>query len=174
MEKTPFTYQRWYVKILFSGIMLFVALPTQLLIAKWMKIGEANFWYGAICVISMLILLFAYYQCAQKFRWFVREGVYWVKDGVVFIQTKDKIYELENVTWLRGTTVSVYGHSKSGMLVVQCGKKKTVFVSFSTKSIDNFSECELLSLFEAILKNNPTLKKDDTLDFWYEAKRELF
>ncbi len=173
MEKTPFTYQRWHLKILFSGVMLLIAIPIQFFIAKWMEIEEANFWYGAICVISMLGLLLVYYQCAQKLKWFVREGVYWVNNGVVYIQTKNKIYELKNVTWLRGTTVSVYGHSKSGMLVVQSGKKKTVFVSFSTKSIDHFSECELLSLFETILEYNPTLKKDDTLDFWYEAKREL-
>lgn len=171
MEKTPFTYQRWYVKILFSGVMLFVAIPAQFLIAKWMKIEEANVWYGAICVISMLVLLFAYYQCAQRFRWFVREGVYWVNDGVVFIQTKDKIYEFKNVTWLRGTTVSAYGLSKSGMLVVQCEKKKIVFVSFSTKQVDNFSKCELLPLFETILDYNPALQKDDTLDFWYEIKK---
>lgn len=173
MEKTPFRYQRWYLKILLSGVMLFIAIPIQLLIAEWMKIEEANFWYGAICVISMLILLFAYYQCAQKLKWFVREGAYWVNDGVVYIQTKNKIYELKNVTWLRGTTVSAYGFSKSGMLVTQCGKKKVTLVSFSTKPIDNFSECDLLSLFETILTHNPTLKKDDTLDFWYEVKREL-
>lgn len=171
MEKTPFIYQRWYLKIFLSGIVLFIAIPIQLLIAKLMKIEEANFWYGAICVISMLVLLFAYYQCAQMFRWFVREGAYWVNDRVVYIQTKNKIYELKNVTWLRGTIVSAYGFSKSGMLVAQCEKKKTVLVSFSTKPIDNFSECDLLLLFETILKHNPTLTKDETLDFWYEAKK---
>ena len=83
-----------------------------------------------------------------------------------------KIYELKKVNWLRGTTVSVYGMAKAGMLVIQSEKKKIVLVSSQTKSVDSFADSELLRIFEKILEHNTELKKDDALDFWYESKSE--
>ena len=83
---------------------------------------------------------------------------------------KEIFSELKKVNWLRGTTVSVYGMAKAGMLVIQFGKKKIIFVSSQATSIDSFSNCELLQLFGTILEYNTDLIKDDTLDFWYEIK----
>ena len=135
-----------------------------------MDIEFANFWYILICGIIMLICLFIYYKFTQKYKWFERKGAYWIKDEIVYIQIQNKIYELNKVNWLRGTTVSVYGMAKAGMLVIQSGKKKIIFVSSQATSIDSFSNCELLQLFETILEYNTDLIKDDTLDFWYEIK----
>ena len=171
MEKTPFTYQRWFLKILFSAVTFCVVIPIQLLIAKWLGIEYANFLYLLICAVVVLAFLFVYYKCAQKYKWFVRQGAYWVNDGIVYIEKQNKVYQVKNVTWLRGTTVSIYGLSKSGMLVVQCEKEKIILVSFSSNEIHDFSECELLPLFETILEYNPALQKDGTLDFWYEIKK---
>ena len=60
--------------------------------------------------------------------------------------------------------------AKSGMLVIQLDKRKIVIVSSQTTSVDSFEDSELLHLFETILKFNAKLKKDDTLDFWYEIE----
>ena len=90
---------------------------------------------------------------------------------IVYIQKQNKIYELKKVNWLRGTTVSVYGMAKAGMLVIQSEKKKIVLVSSQTKSVDSFADSELLRIFEKILEHNTELKKDDALDFWYEIRK---
>ena len=57
------------------------------------------------------------------------------------------------------------------MLVIQSEKKKIVLVSSQTKSVDSFADSELLHLFETILEYNTKLKKDETLDFWYEIRK---
>ncbi len=119
----------------------------------------------------MLIWLYVYYKYTQKHKWFERTGAYWIKDGIVYIQKQNKIYELKKVNWLRGTTVSVYGIAKSGMLVIQSEKKKIVLVSSQATSVDSFADCELLHIFEKIVENNTELKKDDVLDFWYEIEK---
>ena len=67
--------------------------------------------------------------------------------------------------------LELYDKVKVGVRVaVQFGKKKIIFVSSQATSIDSFSNCELLQLFETILEYNTDLIKDDTLDFWYEIK----
>jgi hypothetical protein len=170
MEKTLFKYQRWFLRIGCSGIGLPCVLILQNAVAKLMNIECANFWYILICAAIMFIWLYVYYKFTQKHKCFDKTGAYWIKDGAVYIQKQNKIYELEKVNWLRGTTVSVYGMAKSGMLVIQFGKKKIIFVSSQATSIDSFSNCELLQLFETILEYNTDLIKDDTLDFWYEIK----
>ena len=170
MEKTLFKYQRWFLRIGCSGIALPCVLMLQNAVAKLMNIEYANFWYIWICAAIMFIWLCVYYKFTQKHKCFERTGAYWIKDGTVYIQKQNKIYELEKVNWLRGTTVSVYGMAKAGMLVIQFGKKKIIFVSSQATSIDSFSNCELLQLFETILEYNTDLIKDDTLDFWYEIK----
>lgn len=170
MEKTLFTYQRWFLRIGCAGISLPFVLIIQRLVAKLMDIEYANFWYILICAAIMLIWLYIYYKFTQKHTWFEREGFYWVEDGIVYIQKQNKIYELKDVKWLRGTTVSVYGMAKSGMLVIQFEKNKIVLVSSQNTSVDSFADSELLPLFEMILEYNAELKKDDTLDYWYEFK----
>ena len=170
MEKTLFKYQRWFLRIGCSGIGLPCVLILQNAVAKLMNIEYANFWYILICAAIMFIWLCVYYKFTQKHKCFEKTGSYWIKDGTVYIQKQNKIYELEKVNWLRGTTVSVYGMAKAGMLVIYSGKKKIIFVSSQATSIDSFSNCELLQLFETILEYNTDLIKDDTLDFWYEIK----
>ena len=170
MEKTRFKYQRWFLRIGCSGIALPCVLILQNAVAKLMNIEYANFWYTLICAAIMFIWLYVYYKFTQKHKCFEKTGAYWIKDGTVYIQKQNKIYELEKVNWLRGTTVSVYGMAKAGMLVIQFGKKKIIFVSSQATFIDSFSNCELLQLFETILEYNTDLIKDDTLDFGYEIK----
>ena len=170
MEKTPFTYQRWFLRIWCAGIGLPVVLIFQRLVAKTMGIEYANFGYVLICGIMMLAWLYIYYKLTQRHKWFERTGVYWIKDGTVYIQKQNKVYELKKVKWLRGTTVSVYGMAKAGMLVIQFDTKKIVLVSSQTTSVDSFANCELLHIFETILEYNSELIKDDDFDFWYESK----
>ena len=119
----------------------------------------------------MFVWLYVYYKFTQKYRWFERTGAYWVQDGVVYIQKQNKTYELKNVSCVRGTTVSVYGMAKSGMLVIQSEKKRIVLVSSQMTSVDSFANSELLHIFEKILEHNAELKKDDVLDFWYEIEK---
>ena len=170
MEKTLFKYQRWFLRLGCSGIGLPCVLILQNAVAKLMNIERANFWYILICAVIMFIWFDVYYKFTKKHKCFEKTGAYWIKDGAVYIQKQNKIYELEKVNWLRGTTVSVYGMAKAGMLVIQFGKKKIIFVSSQATSIDSFSNCELLQLFETILEYNTDLIKNDTLDFWYEIK----
>ena len=171
MEKNLFTYQRWFLRVICSGIALPLILIVQLLVAESLGIKNANFWYFLICGTIMLIWLYVYYKYTQKHKWFERTGAYWIKDGIVYIQKQNKIYELKKVNWLRGTTVSVYGIAKSGMLVIQSEKKKIVLVSSQATSVDSFADCELLHIFEKIVENNTELKKDDVVDFWYEIEK---
>ena len=171
MEKTLFKYQRWFLRIGCSGIALPCVSILQNAVAKLMNIEYANFWYILICAAIMFIWLYVYYKFTQKHKCFEKTGSYWIKDGTVYIQKQNKIYELEKVNWLRGTTVSVYGMAKAGMLVIQSEKKKIVLVSSQTKSVDSFADSELLRIFEKILEHNTELKKDDALDFWYEIRK---
>ena len=172
MEKTLFTYQRWFLRIFCAGIGLPFVWIIQDLIAKLMGIEYANFWYILICGIIMLIWLYIYYKFTQRHKWFERTGVYWIKDGTVYIQKQNKVYELKKVKWLRGTTISVYGMSKAGMLVINFDKKKIILVSSQTTSVDSFANCELIHIFEKILEYNTELIKDDTSDFWYEISEQ--
>lgn len=169
MEKITFIYQRWLFKHVCAGNGLPIVFVSQNLVAKSMGLESANFCYILICCIIMFAWLYIYYQFAQRYKWFERTGLYWVKDGIVHIHKKNKVYELKKVKWLRGTTVSVYGMAKTGMLVIQFEKKKIVLVSSQTTSIDSFSDCDLLHLFETILKYSSDLIKDKDFDYWYES-----
>lgn len=171
MVKTPFIYQRWFLRIFCAGIMLPIIMLVQNLFALLLGIEYANFRYIVICCIVALCDLAVYYKITQRHKWFERTGTYWVDNGIVYIQRRNKIYELRNIKRLRGTTVSAYGIAKSGMLIIESEKDKLFFVSSSTESVACFSKCDLFPLFEKILEWNPQLKKDDTLDFWYESRR---
>lgn len=170
MEKITFTYQRWFLRQGCSAIGLPIVAIIQNCLAKSMKIETVNLVYLLSCCIIMFAWLYIYHKFAQKYKWFERTGEYWVKDGIVHIRKQNKVYELKKVKWLRGTTVSVYGMAKTGMLVIQFVKKKIVLVSSQTTSIDSFSDCNLLHLFETILQYNSQLIKDNDCDYWYESK----
>lgn len=172
MEKISFTYQRWFLRIGCAVIGLPVVLIIQDFVAKWMGIEYANWGYILICSIIMLAWLYIYYKFTQRYKWFERTGVYWIKDETVYLQKQNKVYELKKVKWLRGTTVSVYGIAKAGMLVIQFDNKKIVLVSSQATSVDSFANCELLNIFETILEYNAQLIKDDDFDFWYESKNQ--
>lgn len=168
MEKTAFTYQRWFMKIGCAGIGLPVVFIIQCLLAELFEIENADFWYILLCALVMLAWLFIYYKFMQRHNWFERTGFYWIKNSIVYIQKQNKIYELKNVSWLRGTTVSVYGMAKAGMLVVQTEKEKLVLVSSGAHSVDSFANCDLLPLFETVLAYNSQLTKDDDFEYWYD------
>ena len=170
MDKTLFTYQRWFLRIGCAGIALPFILIIQVLVAELMNIEYANFLYNLIFGIIMLIWLYIYYKFTQKHNWFERTGAYWIKDGTVYIQKQKKVYEIKKVKWLRGTTISAYGMAKAGMMVIKFDKKKIVLVSSQTISVDTFANCELLHIFETIFQYNTDLIKDDALEFWYEIK----
>ena len=171
MEKTLFKYQKWNLRIFCAGIGIPAVLAIQNLFAELMDIEYANFGYNCVCAVVMFVWLYVYYKLTQRHKLFERTGAYWVENGIVYIQRGKRIFEIKNVQWLRGTTVSVYGFVKSAMLIINFEKKKVILVSSSAEPVENFSGSELFPLFETVLENNTELKKDDTLDFWYETKR---
>ena len=172
MEKTQFKYQRWYLRIFCSGIMLLPVFLLQCLFAIMLDIQSINFWYLLVCGVLAIAGITVFYKYTQHHRWFERQGTYWVENGIVYIEKKSKIHEIKNVTWLRGATVSAYGAAKAGMLVIKHGKEKIVLVSSSPKSVESFADSNLLPLFKTIVEYNPELVKDDILDFWYEIKNK--
>ncbi len=172
MEKTQFKYQRWYLRIFCSGIMLVPVFLLQCLFAVMLDIQAINFWYLLVCGVLAIAGITVFYKYTQHHRWFERQGTYWVENGIVYIEKKSKIHEIKNVTWLRGATVSAYGAAKAGMLVIKHGKEKIVLVSSSPRSVESFADSNLLPLFKTIVEHNPELVKDDILDFWYEIKNK--
>lgn len=172
MQKTLFKYQKWFLRILCSGIGLPVVLTIQIGLAKLLDIEYANFGYGFVCIVLMFAWLYIYYKFTQHYKLFERNGAYWVENEIVYIQKGKQIFEIKDVKWLRGTTVSVYGFAKASMLIINYERRKIVLVSSSDTPVDLFSNSELCTLFDAVLKCNTELKKDDTIDFWYETKRK--
>ncbi len=172
MKKTKFVYQRWYLRMTGSFLILPLIFGLQLWLFDLLNIGRVNLLFSAVMLVTLSTGFNLYYKCTKNLKLFYKSGAYWVEDGIVYIQTHKKEYRIQNVVWLRGTTVSVYGLAKSGMLVVQFEGGKVVLVSSSNTREEAFSDSALLGLFETILENNPDLIKDEKLDFWYEIKRE--
>jgi hypothetical protein len=143
----------------------------QLWLFDLLNIVRVNLLFCAVMLVTLSAGLNLYYKCTKNLRLFYKSGTYWVEDGIVYIQTHKKEHRIQNVVWLRGTTASVYGLAKSGMMVVQFGGGKVVLMSASIARNDRFSDSTLLPLFETILENNPDLVKDDKLDFWYETPK---
>lgn len=171
MEKTEFIYQRWFLRVLCSAMMLPFIILIQLLLVELSGIEDANFWINLILVIICFLGFGLYYKYTQNCKWFLRKGSYWVEDGIVYIQTNKKTYELKNVKCLMGTTVSAYGYAKSGMLKIDIGKRTITLASPSIRKIKSFSDSELLPLFETVLEYNTELKKSDVLEFCYEIEK---
>lgn len=169
MAKREFIYQRWYLRMTGSFLILPLIFGLQLWLFDLLNIGRVNLLLSAVMLVTLSTGFNLYYKCTKNLKLFYKSGAYWVEDGIVYIQTHKKEHRIQNVVWLRGTTVSVYGLAKSGMMVVQFGGGKVVLMSASIARNDRFSDSTLLPLFETILENNPDLVKDDKLDFWYEA-----
>lgn len=168
MERTEFTYQRWFLKILCAGFILPLVYIIQVGIAEVLDIDG---WHGiSMSVIVAVIGMILYYKYTDNAQFFLKKGYYWLENEVVFIQRNDKVYKLQNVEWLKGDTTSAYG-SKVGMLVVQYAKTKIVLYSKSLKDDMDFSNTELYPVFELILLNNPQLKKDESFEYWYEVEK---
>lgn len=172
MEKTEFVYQRWFLRIACSWLVLPLVFVLQHFLFRLFHIEQINFWFFVICIAVSFSGMSIYFKYTDRRKWFERTGSYWVEDGTVFIQKHNKLYRIQNANWLQGTTVSAYGLAKSGMLVVRFEGVKVVLVSSLNTRQDAFSDSDLLDLFETILENNPNLIKDDKLDFWYESKQK--
>ena len=170
MEKTEFIYQRWYLRLFLAAFIVPLELAIQTWFAEWMGIEYVDFWYVLFCIVIALFCNGIYYKLTEHSRAFFKKGLYWTENETVYVQKGKKIYTVQNVTWLRGTTVSVWGLARSGMLVIQCSEKKIVLFSASMKDGKSFADSELLHLFETVLERNGHLHKNDEIDFWYEVK----
>ena len=170
MKKTEFIYQRWYLRLFSAAFIVPLELVIQILFAEWMEIEYADCWYVLFCIVIGLACIGIYYKLTEHSKMFFKKGLYWTENETIYVQKGKKIYTVQNVTWLRGTTVSVWGLAKSGMLVIQYQKKKIVLFSAPMKDGKNFADSELLYLFETVLEHNSHLHKNDEIDFWYEVK----
>ena len=163
MQKIVFKYQKWFSRIFCAGIGLVGVFAVGDLFDN---LTDNIFVY----IVIASIWLYAYYKFTQLYNLFERNGAYWVENETVYIQKGKRVFEIKDVQWLRGTTVSFYGMQKSGMLVINFEKRKIVLISSSDAEIDSFSKSEFFPLFETVLQYNPELKKNDIQDFWYETK----
>ena len=170
VEKTEFIYQRWYLRLFSAAVMLPLEFTVQMLFAEWLEIEYADFWYVLLCIVIGLAFIAVYYKLTERVKCFFGKGFYWAENGMVYIQKGKKIYAVQDVTWLSGTTVSVWGLAGSGMLVIQYQKKKIVLFSAVMKDGKGFADSELLHLFETVLENNDHLHKGENYAFWYEVK----
>ena len=177
MEKTLFSYQRWYLRMFCSVIVLPISYGIRYGFAAAIGIEVENLSWDLIgwsWIVSGVMIILAglavYYKLTQNCGWFEKQGAYWVQDGIVYIHKQGKVWQLQNVTWVNGTTVSIYGMAKTALLVIQCEKQKIILASSSRETVRDFADSAMLPLLEKIVHNNPELIQDDTLDYWYEAK----
>lgn len=169
MEKTEFTYQKFNLRIGLSVLILPIVQMIRIMILRPLGISDGLYIaLGAIITVGALML---YYKWSEKLTFFFRKGYYWEENGTVCIQRGKTIRAITNVDWLRGTDTFAYG-PRVAMLVVQCGKRKTILFSRSLEEGRKFSDTELYPLYQLILKNNPKLEKDANLTYWYERKKE--
>ena len=169
MGKVTFTYQRWLLRVLYLFIFLFFVIFAYADLAELLRIQEDNFWYVISYILINLSITGFYFKYTKNCKWFLCEGAYWVEDGVVFIKTRKKTYELKNVKAIMGATL-FRGYAKSGMLKIDFGRKSITLFSPSKEGIKLFSDTLLYPLFELVLVHNPDLKRDDTPDYWYAEK----
>lgn len=170
MEKIEFIYQKWFLRMFCSVILLPFFVLAQYIIFKLTGIEHENFWFDLICLTIVVFGIEFYFKYTQQHKWFIKKGTYWIEDGIVYIEIGGKTHKLRNVKCLVGTTISFFGHAKAGMLKIDSEKTITL-VSSSNKNMKCFSDSEIYPLFETILEYNPELKKDDTLDFAYEIRK---
>ena len=171
MEKREFTYQRFFSRV-FATLIL-ACVVTSLFVLILGKLSAAFYSYGIYIGIALICLGFCF-QYTQSCKLFIGKGKYWVEDGIVVIEIGKKVYKLNDVKTLLAKKISFFGYSysKTGILKIGNGHKTIELMSLSNKDIKIFSDSELFPLFETILENNPQLKKDDALEFYYENKKD--
>ena len=167
MERTEFTYQRYNLRMGMSLLIFPIVQIIQLVIDRLFDLNNGR--YIIMGALVTLIGLVLYYRWTENISFFLKKGYYWEENGTVFIQRGQKIREITNVNWLRGTDTFSY-HGSVPMLVVQCGKKKTLVHGKTTMDKVDFSRTELYPIYKLILENNPNLEKYEDLPYWYEGK----
>lgn len=167
MEKTEFTYERFYLKCILVGIMA-LAFASGLALLGRRIFGLAS--EGFVHELVWMILTFVFICCSHKitkhFKFLRCKGSYWISDGIVHIQKKNKVYPLVNIQLVRTGSYSAMTIEDSGMLTVKLENKTLSFFSLADSSIESFSDCDLVPLLEAILSCNPQLVKDKDRDIW--------
>ncbi len=171
MNKTPFTYQRWFFKAFCLTLINILAIFSIYGLLELTRIQYDDFWISWLYVAIIVVITHFYFKLTKSSKFFVREGAYWIEDGIVFIETEKKTYSLNNVEGIFGTTISFWGYNKSGMLKFDYNRKTLTLMSLEVEDIKSFSESGLYGLFETTRENNPELKKEDTYDFCYEVKK---
>lgn len=169
MNKVEFVYQRFNLRIAISVLILPIVQMIRTMILRPLGISDGLYIaLGAMITVGGLML---YYKWSENLTFFFRKGYYWEDNGIVYIQRGKKVKTITNVDWLRGTDTFAYG-PRVAMLVIQCGKEKTVIHSRAIEENRNFSSTELYPLYKLILENNPKLEKDTDFPYWYERKKE--
>ena len=171
MDKTTFRYQKWLARMMSLGAFFWIVRYfVSDMAEKLLGPEHLNFWQKCICSFIVIIGATVYYFCTENSRLFIRQGSYWVENGIVYLQMKKKIYALNNVTEISGYKISFFGLAGSGRLSIHMAKKRILIISPTIIRGNKFSDSELLPLFDTILSHNTALKKNDTLDFWYEIE----
>ncbi len=171
MNKTPFTYQRWLLRVFCAVVIDIFAIFSIYGLLELTRFTYYGFWFRFFMFAIVFAITHFYFKLTKHSKWFICEGNYWVEDGTVFIETRKKTYSLNNVTGISGTTFSFWGYNKSGMLKFDYNRKTLTLMSLEVEDIKSFSESGLYGLFETTRENNPELKKGDTYDFCYEVKK---
>ena len=153
------------------GLSVFV-LPVSYAIRYliYAPLGIKDGFFTILSVLTTLVGLVLYYKWTEKSTLFLGKGYYWVENDIVYIQRGMKIRAITNVNWLRGSDTFSYD-GRVPMLIVTCGKKKTMLYAKTIADKEDFSRTELYPIYELILKNNPQLVEDENLPYWYEVKK---
>ena len=153
------------------GLSVFV-LPVSYAIRYlvYAPLGIKDGFFTILSVLTTLVGLVLYYKWTEKSTFFLRKGYYWVENGTVFIQRGTKIRAIMNVDWLKGTDTFSYD-GRVPMLIVTCGKKKTMLYAKTIPDEVDFSRTELSPIFNLILENNPKLVQEENLPYWYEVRK---
>ncbi len=168
MNKTPFTYQRWFLRFFCAAVILVFAALALLGLEE--LIGIPNIFWGLLSLLIVEIVITPFcFKLTGHSKLFICEGSYWVEDGTVFIETRKKTYSLNNVASIYGKTVSFEGHN-AGKLIIDYNNKTLSLVSIDEEKVESFSDSGLYGLYETIKENNPELKKGEFTHFWYCLK----
>lgn len=167
MKKTRFFYQKYFLRAFCVIVIVPIAAFLQYLFDIVTTVQEENFWFTWICDLAVFAGVFAYFKSTEKCRLFLKKGAYWVEDGTVFLEVNRKAYRLNSVKAVYGMTTSYFGFTKVALLKIETAERKLTLASPSIKRTECFSDSILVPLLETILENNPQLRKNTTVDFYY-------
>ena len=167
MNKIPFKYQRWFLRNTCFSVILFFASLALCALEILTEIPIIILPSSMLAIIICILTERFYFKHTKHSKWFICEGNYWVEDGTVFIETRKKTYSIDNVICIIGKTVSFDRYNKSGKLTIDYNNKTLKLISTEDEKVESFSDSGLYGLFETIIENNPELKKDNKLHFWY-------